>query len=163
VVSDADDIKWPQADVLSRMWNNKVAGNRKLYPLHKAFHRKTVNKNIDFIQSLNEQEMVETWITKDIYLLYSENIKRAFERYQFTGEGVGYSFLIESIDLIQRDFSGYMIAIDLEQQRMIKTYYLKARFPYMLEGEELIEPFRQVLVEFAEVLTRKSEEFEYSE
>lgn len=164
IVAPADaDTDWPEAEVLSKMWNNQILDNRRRYPLNKAFHRKSVAINTEPIQNLNARQMAESWITYDLYLLYSENIKRAFQRYNFSGKGIGYSFLIESIDLTQRHFSGYMMAIDLEQQRMIKAYYLKARFSHRPKNEELVKPFRQVLVEFAEVLTRKPEEFEYSE
>lgn len=143
--------------VLPNIWNEAVASQESTYPLKKAFHRSSINRDIDMMKSLNTEFDGSQMVTEELYLLYNYSIKMAFSRYNLDGfgDGIGMIFLVEAIDYAHKEFSGYMIPIDLKEKRIIRTYYLKTRFSYELETEDLIEPFRQILLSYGEKLDEK--------
>lgn len=143
--------------VLPNIWNDKVASQQSKYPLKKAFHRSAITHNIEMMKKLNSELDADQLVTEDLYLLYNYSIKVAFSRYDLDGysQGIGMVFLVEAIDYANKQFSGYMIPIDLVEKRIMKSYYLKTRFPYELDEEKLIEPFRQILLLYGEKLDEK--------
>lgn len=138
-------------------WNSKVISNRKKFPLEESFHRNTITRNTVQTDKVNATVDISGRVTEDLYLLYTDDIRTAFEKYDLTGlePGIAMSYMVEAIDVNRREFSGYMVAIDVPQKRIIKTYYVKVRFPYDPTPEELILPFRQVLNQFSKVLDDK--------
>lgn len=140
-------------------WNEAVISNRKKYPLEKAFRRSSVIRNIEMMNRLNAQLQASEIISRETHLLYSEDIRRAFDRYNLSTlqKGFAFSYVVESVDAVRREFSGYMVAIDVVENRVIKTYYVKVRFPHALEESELLKPFKNVLAQF-EGIMREAEE-----
>lgn len=140
-------------------WNESVISNRKKYPLEKTFRRNSITRNIEMVNRLNAQLQPSEIVSREIHLLYSDDIRRAFGRYNLSTleKGFAFSYVVESVDAVHREFSGYMVAIDVAENRVIKTYYVKVRFAYALEESELLKPFKNVLAQF-EGIMREAEE-----
>ncbi|WP_041627467.1 hypothetical protein [Owenweeksia hongkongensis] len=157
IKKDQQVVDREKLSVLPNKWNDEVASQESKYPLKKAFHRSSITRDIMMMKVLNSELDAEQVITEDLYLLYNYSIKTAFTRYNLDGysQGIGMVFLVEAIDYARKEFSGYMIPIDLVEKRIMKSYYLKTRFPYELEEEKLIEPFRQILLLYGEKLDEK--------
>ena len=139
---------------LFKSWNRQVESNRRKYPLEKAFHHKVINRSIQKVEQLNAGLSAPNIVTEELYLLYLDNVRDAFSRYNFNNieRGIAMAFVVEAIDLERREFSGYMLAIDVEEPRLMKSYYVKVGFSLELTQEELIKPFRQVLLQFSELV-----------
>ena len=139
---------------LFEVWNESVISNRKKYQLEKTFRRNSITRNIEIINRLNAQLQPSEIVSRETHLLYSDDIRRAFNRYNLSTlqKGFAFSYVVESVDAVHREFSGYMVAIDVAENRVIKTYYVKVRFAYAMEDSELITPFKNVLSEFSDML-----------
>ena len=157
IVKPDMEVDGERLPFLPNIWNDKVVSEENKYPLKKAFHRSSITRSVDMMKVLNSNFDGEQMMTQELYLLYSYNIKSAFSKYNLEGlnEGIGMVFLVEAIDYAHKEFSGYMIPIDLVEKRIMKTYYLKTLFPFDLEEDELIEPFRQILLQYADKLDEK--------
>jgi len=156
-VKEGQEVDHARMPFLPNIWNDAVVSEASKYPLKEAFHRNSITRSIDMMKMLNSNFDAEQMVTKELYLLYNYNIKVAFSRYNLNGfsDGIGMVFLVEAIDFAHKEFSGYMVPIDLKEKRIMKTYYLKTRFPYELEEDELIEPFRQILLQYADKLNEQ--------
>lgn len=157
IAREDQELNMQRLHLLPNIWNDKVARQESKYPLKKAFHRSAVTRKIDMIKAQNSNLDSEQMVTKELHLLYNYTINTAISQYDLNGlsEGIGMVFLVEAIDFAHKEFSGYMIPIDLMEKRVIRTFYLKTRFSNELEEDELIEPFRQILLQYADKLNEK--------